>query len=127
MADVSVSITPDLKVKRAWNVSATAAATNSATTATKSAAVGSAFIMTGIQAGFMGTSTATALGVNVKVNGTNVRWYAVPIAGTLNVQLTEDTYVVGGENQAVAVVLDATATSASTGFVSIEGFHVGKR
>lgn len=123
----SISITPDLKVKRAWNVAATAAATNSATTATKSAAAASAFVMTGLQAGYGGVSSATPNLVTVKTGTTAVRYYVIPAGTALNVQWDEDDWVVGGLNGAVSAVLDASAVSASVGYVSIQGFHIGAR
>lgn len=123
----SISITPDLMVKRAWNVAATAAATNSITTATKAAAAASAFVMTGLQAGYSGASSATPNAITVKVNGTAVRYYVLPAGSALNLQWDEDDWVVGGLNQSVSAELAASAVSASVGYISICGFHVGAR
>lgn len=127
MYEGSIAITPDLIAKRAWNVAATAAATDSATTATKSAAAGKQWVVTGITA-FFAASAAAEKVVTVKKGTDAVRYLKVPISGQLDITWDDPAeWLVGDENEAVSAELAAGATSGATGYVSMSGFHIGAR
>lgn len=125
MSDIYVN--SDLMAKRAWDVSATAAATNSATVASKAAAAGKQWVMTGFAA-FYDASNKTGL-VTVKKGTDEVRHYwcdttAGGVGGVV-VEWEEGNWLVGDENELVSVTLAASATSAVTGYVNMHGFHIG--
>lgn len=119
----------NLMARRAWNVATTAAATNSATTATKSAAAGKQWVVTGFSA-LYDASNKVGL-VTVKKGTDSVRYFWVDTtAGArapLHIQFAEDDWLIGDENEAVSIELAASLASGVTGYISMNGFHIGVR
>lgn len=122
----SIYITSDLMAKRAWGVTATAAATNSAAVASKAAAAGKQWVVTGFNA-FYDASSESGL-ITVKKGTDEVRHYFLDQTANLNgkeVKWDESQWLVGDENELVSVTLAASGTSAVIGYVNMFGFHIG--
>lgn len=120
-------LSPELKKSRAWNVTASAAATNSAATATKSAVAGKQFVITGISAGFTTSPAAAPVLVTINSGTTAIQRFSVPATGSLVVNLEDGQEIVANDGELVEAVLTAGNTTAAVGSVSIRGYHIGAR
>lgn len=114
----------DLRIHRAWDETATAAASDSTAVATKAAAAGSTWVVTEIDAGYDGSVNVTG-NLVISVGGTTVRTYAV--VGTRHLGPRDIEWINCGINASVAATLSASGVSGSLGYVNVGGFYVGKR
>lgn len=120
----SANYDTDLRIHRAWDETATAAASNSTAVATKAAAAGSTWVVTELDAGYDGTANGMG-NLVISVGGTTVRTYA--IQGQKHFGPRDLEWINCGINTSVAATLSASGVSGSLGYVNIAGFYVGKR
>lgn len=122
-------INSDLIAARRWDVTASAAASDSTAVATKAAAAGKSWVITSYTAVYPASNLVGKLIVSAGGTTKATHWVDSTAGGEgeLNVQLDEDDWIYGGTNTSVAATLDASSTSGVLPRVSLHGFHVGKR
>lgn len=120
-------LSPELKKARAFNVTAAAAATNSVATATKAAAAGKQYVVTGISACFTTSPAAAPVLVTINSGTTAIQKFSVPAAGSLDINFNDNNEIVANDGELVEAVLSAGVTAAAVGNVSIRGYWIGVR